>query len=601
MPSGASRMVPFSPSSTQRALEIGLERLTIAQGDKFVAGDIDDRHGKPFQQDGIIRIGSALPVVLIPFWILPSSLSRPWTNNCKRWNMPRNTAIDLAIQFGPKLLVALLIMAAGFYVGRWVGRLADSMLAKIGLDEHAAPVAGTHRARPGAGLVPHHGAAEPGRGIAAAAGRTGSGGRGHRAGDAGRAGQSGGRADDHFHPAVPGGRIHLHCRRGRHGRGIHLFNTMLSHPDHSRIVIPNRKIVGEILHNFGSLRQLDVVVGVAYDTDIKLALAAIRDLLAAHPKILQEPEPMIRVLTLSDSSVNIAIRPWTTVDDYYDTSSEITQAVLETFRERGIRIPFPQREVRLLERSHEAANPPLPPSKTTYVDPLAEVLRPGQSIELLKELHILTRDGKLNQDSRRKLKQVYHLCQFIEPLLDEVLSQQDTLTLADHGAGKSYLGFILYDLFLKDRPGAHIYGIETRDELVEKSRELAARLGFTRMSFLNETVAESITAEHPARRASISSPRCMPAIPQPTMPSSSPSPSRPATSCWCPAARPRLRRCCANTRTNPSAKPRCPKSGATRSTPANSAASSPTCCAACNWNRTATRLPSPNWSAGNTR
>jgi hypothetical protein len=123
------------------------------------------------------------------------------------------------------------------------------------------------------------------------------------------------------------------------------------------------------------------------------------------------------------------------------------------------------------------------------------VLRPGQSIELLKELHILTRDGKLNQDSRRKLKQVYHLCNFIEPLLDDVLKTQEALTLADHGAGKSYLGFILYDLFLKDRPGAHIYGIETRDELVEKSRELASRLGFSRMTFLNATVEESITTD----------------------------------------------------------------------------------------------------------
>jgi hypothetical protein len=136
-----------------------------------------------------------------------------------------------------------------------------------------------------------------------------------------------------------------------------------------------------------------------------------------------------------------------------------------------------------------------PKAKTTFTDPLAEVLRPGQSIELLKELHILTRDGKLNQDSRRKLKQVYHLCQFIEPLLDEVLGRQDTLTLADHGAGKSYLGFILYDLYLKERAGAHIYGIETRDDLVEKSRELAARLDFPRMSFLNVTVAESIGSE----------------------------------------------------------------------------------------------------------
>jgi len=138
-------------------------------------------------------------------------------------------------------------------------------------------------------------------------------------------------------------------------------------------------------------------------------------------------------------------------------------------------------------------------ARTTYANPLDEVLRPGQSIELLKELHILTRDGKLNQDSRRKLKQVYHLCNFIEPLLKEVLGRQDTLTLADHGAGKSYLGFILYDLFLKDRSGAHIYGIETRDELVERSRELAARLGFARMSFINTTVEESIaSAQLPA-------------------------------------------------------------------------------------------------------
>ncbi|MDP1925536.1 MAG: SAM-dependent methyltransferase [Thiobacillus sp.] len=140
---------------------------------------------------------------------------------------------------------------------------------------------------------------------------------------------------------------------------------------------------------------------------------------------------------------------------------------------------------------------PIP--KPAFIDPLADVLRPGQSIELLKELHILTRDGKLNQDSRRKLKQVTHLCNFIEPLLNEVLSRQDTLTLADHGAGKSYLGFILYDLYLKERPGSHIYGIETRDELVEKSRTLAAKLGFSRMSFINTTVAESTqSAQLPA-------------------------------------------------------------------------------------------------------
>jgi len=132
---------------------------------------------------------------------------------------------------------------------------------------------------------------------------------------------------------------------------------------------------------------------------------------------------------------------------------------------------------------------------------LADELRPGQSLELLKELHILTRDGKLNQDSRRKLKQVYHLVQFIEPLLRQVLADKPDIQLVDHGAGKSYLGFILYDLFFKDLPpGSRIHGIETRDELVKKSEQLAARLGFPGMSFLNLSVAESITSDRlPAR------------------------------------------------------------------------------------------------------
>ena len=127
-------------------------------------------------------------------------------------------------------------------------------------------------------------------------------------------------------------------------------------------------------------------------------------------------------------------------------------------------------------------------------------IRPGQSIELLKALHILTRDGKMNQDSRRKLKQVYHLFQFIEPLLKDVQQQRGAVTLADHGAGKSYLGFILYDLFFKEQPealknGSHIYGIETREELVKSSEELAKRLAFSGMSFLNLSVADSITSD----------------------------------------------------------------------------------------------------------
>ena len=139
-------------------------------------------------------------------------------------------------------------------------------------------------------------------------------------------------------------------------------------------------------------------------------------------------------------------------------------------------------------------------AKNTAKQELNEI-RPGQSIELLKALHILTRDGKMNQDSRRKLKQVYHLYQFIEPLLLEAKQEHGSLTLVDHGAGKSYLGFILYDLFFKAlNDASHIFGIETREELVNHSRELARHLGFGGMSFLNLSVAESIVSDKlPAR------------------------------------------------------------------------------------------------------
>jgi hypothetical protein len=131
----------------------------------------------------------------------------------------------------------------------------------------------------------------------------------------------------------------------------------------------------------------------------------------------------------------------------------------------------------------------------TAASALPPEVRPGQSVELLKELHILTREGKLNQDSRRKLKQVYHLFQFIEKLLKELPASDTGPTLADHGAGKSYLGFIIYDLFFKALGQGTIYGIETRSELVESSRQLAERLGFERMQFLNLSVAESAQSD----------------------------------------------------------------------------------------------------------
>jgi hypothetical protein len=122
-------------------------------------------------------------------------------------------------------------------------------------------------------------------------------------------------------------------------------------------------------------------------------------------------------------------------------------------------------------------------------------IRPEQSIELLKALHILTRDGKLNQDSRRKLKQVYHLFQFIEPLLKQIQMRREDFCVVDHGAGKSYLGFILVDLFLRHHARhAAMIGIETRPELVTQAQTLAKDLGFSQMRFLNQAVADSIVS-----------------------------------------------------------------------------------------------------------
>src|ERR1700687_2359907 len=117
-----------------------------------------------------------------------------------------------------------------------------------------------------------------------------------------------------------------------------------------------------------------------------------------------------------------------------------------------------------MAKKSRAPNAPIASTDSSEQKPESSAkhdIRPGQSLELLKELHILTRDCKLNQDSRRKLKQVYHLFQFIEPLLEALSARQASVTLVDHGAGKSYLGFILYDLYFKAQQRAgQIYGIE---------------------------------------------------------------------------------------------------------------------------------------------
>ena len=140
---------------------------------------------------------------------------------------------------------------------------------------------------------------------------------------------------------------------GVHGQvtAIELFSTTLIHIDLSRVVIPNRKIVGEVLHNFGTVRQLTIKVGVAYGTNLNAALALVRDIISRNPRILKEPPAVVGVSVLGDSAITISIQPWVAVPDFVDAQVELYQSIIEGFRTNKIEIPFPQREVRLLPAS----------------------------------------------------------------------------------------------------------------------------------------------------------------------------------------------------------------------------------------------------------
>ena len=131
-------------------------------------------------------------------------------------------------------------------------------------------------------------------------------------------------------------------------KSIALFSTTLLHTDMSRIVIPNRKIIGDILHNFGSNRQLNLSVGVAYGTNLNDAVAIVRRVLAQNPRVLKEPVPVVGVTMLADCSINIAVKPWVQMSDFVLSQVEINQAIAEQLRAANISIPFPQREVRFL-------------------------------------------------------------------------------------------------------------------------------------------------------------------------------------------------------------------------------------------------------------
>jgi small conductance mechanosensitive channel len=261
----------------------------------------------------------------------------------------KSTVIDLAIRFGPRALVAILILFVGVMVARTVSRWllkalqrieleppVRELLARIGWIVTFALFFVLALQNLGVELLPLiAGVGVAGAGVALATQGVLS-------------NLVAGLSIIFAKPFRVGEYISIVGEEGLVVT-ITLFTTTLTHPDKSRVVIPNRKIVGEILHNFGTIRQLDIVVGVAYDTDMTAAFAAIAEILQANPRVLRDPGPIVQTLLLGDSSVNIGIRPWVNVSDYRTALGEINTAVLETFRARGIVLPFPQREVRVLE------------------------------------------------------------------------------------------------------------------------------------------------------------------------------------------------------------------------------------------------------------
>lgn len=261
----------------------------------------------------------------------------------------KRTVLDLAIQFGPRVLIAVLIIAAGVLAGRWAARIAGRGLAKVDIEPTVrqlltrivhifvlALFVVMALQNLGVELLPLlAGVGLAGAGIALAMqGVLGN--------------LVAGLVIIFTHPFRIGEYISITGVEGEVDT-IGLFSTALRHPDRSQVVIPNRKIVGEILHNYGSVRQLAIVVRVAYDTDLNQALAVIDETLRSNPRVLKDPAPVIHVSVLADFSVDIAVKPWVAVPDFVATQGEINKAIVEAFRGRSIVIPLPQREVRMLD------------------------------------------------------------------------------------------------------------------------------------------------------------------------------------------------------------------------------------------------------------
>jgi small conductance mechanosensitive channel len=260
----------------------------------------------------------------------------------------RTTVVDLAIKFGPRLFTAIVVLIVGGLIARWVGKVVLHTLRHVDM-EPPVRVLLVRVARVlvfalflimalqnlGVELLPLiAGLGVAGAGIALALQGVLS-------------NAAAGLTIIFTKPFRVGEYISIIGEEGK-VESITLFNTTLSHPDLSYVVVPNRKIAGEVLHNYGKLRQLDISVYVTHDTNLDVAIAAIREVLAANPRLLREPQAVVRAGAFVNSGVKIDIRPWVPVTEYIAAGGEVMQSVAEIFRSRGIAIPVQQHEVRLI-------------------------------------------------------------------------------------------------------------------------------------------------------------------------------------------------------------------------------------------------------------
>ena len=260
----------------------------------------------------------------------------------------RASALDMAVRFGPKLFTAIAILVIGYLVGGWAGRMLDRLLLRSKLE---APVrvllvrmlrilvlalfAIAALQNLGIELWPLvAGMGVAGAGIALA-----------MQGILGNV--AAGLTIMFTRPFHIGDYISIAHEEGE-VLDITLFSTTLGHTDLSKVVIPNRKIVGEILHNYGRIRRLDIKVGISYGADVDNALSLVATILRGHPRVLQDPAPAFGVTQLAESHVTVSVAPWVEVPDYETVINELNKTILDAFRAQNIAIAAPQREVRML-------------------------------------------------------------------------------------------------------------------------------------------------------------------------------------------------------------------------------------------------------------